>query len=262
MTAPYHEDMMEWPPLLQNLLIQGQVWFWSVLFVVDMRALALMIFGGTIYGAIWTVNISGQIAIERDSGTYDLLCLSPAGTIGTTWAICTGCIHRDEAFRHINSQESWSVRFILLVPLVISTHLVFRQLFGEAGDMTLLWILALIALFYIDHVQSILMASLLGALASYYAPGRLDARLWALAGFMAVQLATYTFPVIMGIIVLPGLYQRLNIHGWSAGLSLPIFSVLIFYSAREYILCRLWRALSEQLNAAPAEFDFMFRQVA
>src|SRR5215813_5094508 len=109
MVSPYYDDI-SWVVVAQNVLIQGQIWFWSLLFVVDTRALILMMFSGTFYGMIWSIIVSGTIAVEREYRMYDLLCLSPSGTFGISWAICMGCLHRGRAFEHVNSQESWSIR--------------------------------------------------------------------------------------------------------------------------------------------------------
>jgi hypothetical protein len=255
--AASYADTVDWPPLLQNLIIQGQVWFWSLMFVIDMRLLFLMIFSGTLYGAIWAISVSRTISGERESGTYDLLCLAPHGMIGTTWAIWAGCLHRNDLFRHVNSHESWTVRVVLFLPLTISAHLILRHLFGVTGAMTVIWIFVLLAVFYIDHVQSILIGGLFGALAAHEAQQRFDPRLWALAGFIGIQLATYAVLVLSG-----RLLGGIGSVGWVADVALPVLSVLIFYGLREYILCRLWHLLLERLNAAPMETESLLRQAA
>src|SRR5689334_9642805 len=124
MVSPYYDDI-RWVLVAQNVLIQGQIWFWSLIFVFDTRALILMILSGTLYGMIWSIIVSGTIAIEREYRMYDLLCLSPSGTLGISWAICMGCLHRNRTFEHVNSQESWSIRIILFIPLVISANVLF-----------------------------------------------------------------------------------------------------------------------------------------
>ncbi|MBL8166425.1 MAG: hypothetical protein JNJ61_30865 [Anaerolineae bacterium] len=252
-----YADTVDWPPLLQNLLIQGQVWFWSLMFVIDMRLLFLMLFSGTLYGAIWAISVSRTICGERESGTYDLLCLAPHGMIGTTWAIWAGCLHRNDLFRHVNSHESWTVRVVLFLPLIISAHLILRHLSGATGAMTVIWIIVLLVIFYLDHVQSILIGGLFGALAAHDIQQRLDPRLWALAGFIGIQLATYTALVLSG-----RLMAGMGVVGLVADVALPLVSVVIFYGLREYIVCRLWHLLLERLNAAPTETDSLLRQAA
>lgn len=278
MTSPTYDDLTNWPPLIQDFIIQGLIWFWSLLFAIDMRALFLMVFSGTLYGAIWSVSICGRITAERDTGTFDLLCLAPSGTLGTIWAICTGCLHRHQAFSQVNSQEAWTVRIILFIPLIISAHIVFRR---ATSTLTIIWIIALVVVFYLDHVQSIILGSLFGSLAPHYAPTRLDSRLWALAGFMGVQIASYLL-LLVSIVALMVLSQQLGIMEWNFNLPtnwetplnkmphplskwhgdllVPIISVVIFYATREYILYGLWHTLIDRLNAVPTELDFMVSQ--
>jgi hypothetical protein len=258
-TTAYHEDFY-WPILVQNIVLQGQIWFWSLLFVVDTRALILMAFSGTCYGAIWAITISGTIAGQRTYGMYDLLCLSPTGTVGVNWAICTGCLHRHQAFASVNSQEAWSVRLILFIPLVVSANVLFGRIFSATGTITIVWLFAFLTLFYIDHVQSIILGSLFGVLAPQRNTNGLDTRIWAIAGFLLVQVFTYLILIVSVLFILPGLFDRVGFGGLLADLSLPLLSILIFYAVREVVIMRLWHILTWDLNAAPAELDSMFQR--
>jgi len=257
MVSPYYDDM-SWVVVAQNVLIQGQIWFWSLIFVLDTRALILMVFSGTIYGVIWSAIVSSTIAVEREYRMYDLLCLSPSGTLGISWAICTGCLHRNQTLTQVNSQEAWSIRVILFIPLVISTNVLLGRAFSNLGAITLIWLGALLIVFYLDHVQSIIFGSLLGVLAPHFAPNRLDSRLWAIGTFLLVQSSTYLVLFMTSGLILPALYRAVGFTGWYADLSLPVASVAVFYSLREMALIRLWRMLTEQLNAAQTELDLMF----
>lgn len=260
MTSPYYEEI-RWVMVAQNVLIQGQIWFWSIIFVIDTRALILMIFSGTLYGLIWSAIVSGTIAIEREYRMYDLLCLSPAGTLGISWAICMGCLHRNRTFEHVNSQESWSIRLILFIPLIISANVLLGRTFTSPGSITGIWLIAFVVVFYLDHVQSILFGSLLGVLAPHYSSNRFDSRLWACTGFMLVQCTSYLVLLLSSAILLPSLFRFMGISGWMAELSLPLLSVAAFYLVRELIMERLWLLLTRQLNAAPIELDVMFQEV-
>jgi len=261
MVSPYYDDI-SWALVAQNVLIQGQIWFWSLIFVLDTRALILMMFSGTFYGLIWSAIVSGTIAIEREYRMYDLLCLSPSGTLGISWAICTGCLHRNQTFEHVNSQEAWSIRIILFIPLVISANVIFGRAFSNPVSLTIIWLAAFLIVFYLDHVQSIILGSLLGVLAPHYVPNRFDSRLWACVGFLFIQLTTYFVLFLTGAVILPTLYRVFAVSGWYADLSLPILSVAVFYLLREGILLQLWRRLTQQLNAAPTELDLLFGHAA
>jgi hypothetical protein len=257
-TSAYHEEMYGLNAI-QNFMLQAQVWFWPMLFLLDTRALIFMVFSGTIYGAIWTLRISGTVAMQRADGMDELLGLSPSGRIGMNWAICTGCLHRHAVFEQVNSQEAWSTRLILFVPLIISANVWFGQLLPNSGIVTVIWLGAFIALLYLDHVQSIIIGCLLGVLIPQRATSRFDAQLFALIGFIILQLLTYLTTIIIAFI-LPVLYNSLHIAGIYTELTLPIFSVLVFFGLREGIMVWVWHQLIHELNAVPTELDSMFRK--
>ena len=125
-----YDDGKRLSRLTQNIFLQGQIWLWPLLFIIDMRLVCLMALSGTISGIILTLRISNRITSEQQSRTYDLLCLTPGGTIRTLWAICTGCLHREQAFEILNSGEAWVVRLGLFVPFIVSSQLLLERLFG------------------------------------------------------------------------------------------------------------------------------------
>jgi hypothetical protein len=98
------------------------------------------------------------------------------------------------------------------------------------------------AIFYLDHVQSILLGSLLGMLAAHFAPHKFDQRLWALAGFLAIQIASYALLIGGGLAILPALYADFSYRE----IGIPLTSALIFYGLREYILRWLYKLLIER----------------
>lgn len=255
--SEYH---IEWMLVVQNICIQGQIWFWSLIFILDTRLLVLMIFSGTFYGAVWAIAISNSIAVERQHGMYDLLCLSPAGTIGVDWAIGTACLHRRAGFQHVNSQEAWSVRMILFVPLLVSAQLVLGRALAANGAVTVMSALALLAFFYVDHIQSIILGVTFGLLGPHLVEDRFDTRLRALSGFLIAQFSSYLLLTMTAFVLLPAVYQRIGLRGAWADFSLPFFSLLIFVAVRERLLLRLIRTLCIRLNAAPTEVDGLLRR--
>jgi hypothetical protein len=253
-----YTDRIELFSLLQRILIQGQTWLWPLVFMVNMRALLLMVFSGTLYGILWTMRISGSIAEERTNGRYDLLCLSLNGEIGAVWAICTGCLHQHRAFQQVNSQEAWSVRLILFIPIVISAPLIFRQLFSVTVTTTLTGIFAIIIIFYLDHVQSILFGSLIGVLVSHYAPNPQNQRMWAAIGFLVVQVVSYLFLGVVNFLLLPLLYRYMS--NWYGDLTVAVINILAFFVVVEFMLNRLWSVLVKQVSGTAAELHSLMTQ--
>jgi hypothetical protein len=53
---------------------------------------------------------------------------------------------------------------------------------------------------------------------------------------------------LVGFLLIPALYQMLNLTGFYAVFSLPILRVAVLYIIREAIITVLWRALVRQSN--------------
>ncbi len=245
----------------ENLFLQGQVWLWPVLFIIDMRLICLMVLSGTISGVILTLRISSRIVIEQRSRTYDLLCLTPGGTIRTLWAICTGSLHREQAFEILNSLEAWIVRFGLFVPFIISSQLFLQRVLGMKGGITLTWGLGFIALFYFDHIQATVFGCLSGMLAAQQTSS-IDQRLWALMIFVAFQVCSYLFTIAVSLFILPDICRWLMTIGISSEISQMILTVTVFYLTREGIISAAWRRLIETTNTRPADIDFLTSEIS
>lgn len=237
---------------LYSALIQGQIWFWPLVFVLDMRLLILMLTGSTCCGAFWSLGISSAIVNEKGRSTYDLLALSPSGRLGMTWAICTGCLHRGGSFAFINSNEAWAVRLILFIPVIISAQIFAVHIF-DASAISIAWVLALLILLATDHIQSIILASLLGALGPQRVTTRVDARLWSLSAFLTVQILSYALFMLGGTLILPSLYRWAHTEGLYAELSLPLLNVVLWMITRELLIRSLWTSLSSSLDATESE---------
>ncbi len=225
-----------------NLAIQGQVWLWSLVFILDVRALPLMLLSGTFYGALWAVGVSGTILHERSTGTYDLLCLTPEGTFGVNWTICLGCLHQGDAFRHVNSQEAWTIRLMLMIPLIITGNLALNRLLTNS-PVALIWMAVLVLLFYLDHIQSIIMGTLFGLMAPQTSASS-DTRLWAVAGLILAQVLSYG--AFLSLILLSPLLN------FPPALS-PLIALAAFFSLRECIIYVQIRSTRYLFNASVDE---------
>ena len=251
-----YDDATRMGRLAQNIFLQGQIWLWPLLFIIDMRLVCLMALSGTISGMILTLRISNRIANEQQSRTYDLLCLTPGGTIRTLWAICTGCLHREQAFEILNSQEAWIVRLGLFVPFIVSSQLFLQRILGLKGGVTVYWGMGFVALFYIDHIQATVFGCLSGMLAAQQSSS-MDKRLWAVTIFAAFQVCSYLFTIVVGVFVLPDFCHWLAVVGISSEISQMILTVGVFYLTREGIITVGWRRLMESTNTRPADIDFL-----
>lgn len=243
----------------QNIFLQGQIWLWPLLFIIDMRLICLMALSGSLGGIILTLRISNRIAMEQHSRTYDLLCLTPGGTIRTLWAICTGCLHREQTFEILNSQEAWIVRWGLFVPFIVSSQLFLQRLLGLKGGVTVFWGMGFVALFYIDHIQATVFGCLSGMLAAHRGAG-MDKRLWAVTTFAAFQVSSYLLTIVVGVFVVPDISRWLLVVGVNREVSQMILTVGVFYLTREGMITLGWRRLMDKTNSQPADIDFLTSQ--
>ncbi|MCA0458594.1 MAG: hypothetical protein LCI00_31845 [Chloroflexi bacterium] len=251
-----YSDSTHLSRLIQSIFLQGQIWLWPLLFVIDMRLVCLMALGGSISGLVLSLLISDQIAHEQHGRTYDLLCLTPGGTIRTLWAICTGCLHREDAFEILNSNEAWIVRLGLLVPFIVSSQLLLERLFNLPHGISLLWGIGFVALYSIDHVHSTVFGCLVGMLSAQASKG-IDARLWSAILFLSFQVGTILVTLVASLFLLPNLSEVFRVLGVSVEIGQVTFIVVLFYAVRQFVLTWAWRWLLQETNTHVNELDML-----
>ena len=231
-------------PLLVALTVCG---FWMVstesaasvvLFVLFMAASA-----STGYVGVWVITVGNAIATEQDRGTYDLLCLSPSGALGANWAICAAFLHSHDSLRWIGLIRKLCAGLLLLAllsALMITASLnrtesPFQPQFAALFlDMTTLAFVS-----YIDHVQSVVLGSLIGMLAPQFAWSTIAARVWAPWLFVIMQM----MPLLATTFVLLLMPEN----------SPMMLGLFVLYMMREGLIFVLWRMLIFSLNADPRE---------
>ncbi len=239
---------------------------WPMLFMNPaIIVLVVVACSNTLYSMIWAFRVSTAIAREYELETYDLLCMQPSGALGVGWALCTGNLYRSQFFRGLRfvmPMISISVTLALVIALAIPILLAISS-DGQAETsqllMTLVYALSLaIAFFYIDHVQSLLLANLIGMITPTYIPDRLYAGLWAVSGFLTVQIAVYLLTLIASFIILPIFHSASMLH---VSLIFSILRLVIFYALREGIILVIWHLLAQRFNANPTELRTVFKAV-
>jgi hypothetical protein len=227
-------------------------------FLIIPFLLLIFTFNGLIYGLVWGVKISSSIAKSYEANTFDLLALAPTGALGATWAMGTGCLYRNRNLGDLNFPETWTIRLFV----IIFTAMTLGSMSGpDRGSnlvmLVLVYVLVLMAGFYVDDIQSIILGSLVGMLTPIYARTRLDARLWTLGTYLLIQITTYVCSLLSGFVLLPTFYQQLEITGPYTRLSLPIMGLIVFFGIRELLITALWHDLARRLNADPKELNLL-----
>jgi hypothetical protein len=236
-----------------------------VIMVAPFLLLPAILFTSAFYSIRWAVTISNTLAREREAGMFELVALSPDGSLGASWAICTAAIHRNQSLQQIQSPMSWIVRLGFTLLILSSLGNFVEPLVPPSADAGMLTVIPLVYLFtlagalYVDHMQSVAMGSLVGMLIPTYTRSGVDAGVGALIVFLMLQVATYVLTLLIGFSLIPNLLENLNFSPTLIAVILPTSRLLIFGVIREVMISILWRALVERLNIAASEMVYVTR---
>ncbi len=221
-----------------------------LIFVVPLGAGAIyMLLHGTLAGAVFATRISAAIARERERGTLELLSMSPQGGFAATWAICTGCQYYDQTFKGQGARRVWFARFIFVSVMTLSSLLALAspRAYGgrpfEALALMLVGIMVVSLAFHIDDVHSLVLGSLVGLVVPVITRHRFDARLWALLTFLLLQVVAYTLTWVVGLLIIPQLYEDIGLTGFTLDIAIALEVLLVFFATREVLAQGLWLAL-------------------
>jgi hypothetical protein len=200
-----------------------------------------------VYSLRWSAQVAATLAEERAAGRFELLSLTPPGAV---WATCRACLQRHGSMGQIQSIGSWVMRVAFL--WLIATSLrgspaPFRQVDWRPTYSFLI----LFAGLAIDHAESIVMACLVGTLVATRTTGRVEAMLGAAGIFALFEIVTVVAPLLIGLIVLPGIYTALNAPSLGTAITTPLITLLLFAGLREAVITSFWRAVRDAVNAGP-----------
>jgi hypothetical protein len=200
------------------------------------------------YVVAWVFRITTAIVREHERGTYEPHCLSPSGALGANWALCAANLHRDDALGWIDLLRRLLTGMLLFILLMVLLTAAYRGNVPNLFQFLRLFLdmMALAVVSYVEHVQAIVLGSLVGILIPTYRQTPVDARTWGVNVFVAIQVVTLVATLLAGLMILPG---------WHTDISLIFGSLLVFYLIREAFIIALWKMLAYQLNANPAEFN-------
>lgn len=254
---------------LQRLLFLSSGYFlacvgitlcWPVLTLNPGTVLIVALVGShTVFGTLWSDRVSAVIAREYDLKTFDLLSMLPSGAFGAGWTLAMGSLYASPFFRYTSLMIrilGTIVLTMLILTLVIPAMLSVAQWGSQDTGLLFnaLWNLCLaFAGFYFDYVQSVVLAQLVGILASTYSLGHLNTRLMANGGFMLLKIMNYLFTFMTGFIFLNSFYEVLDLPLITAIISLPVLRLLLFYGCHEISIQAIWIILHKRLHSTPYE---------
>jgi hypothetical protein len=216
----------------------------------------------TFYSMIWAARIGSAIAREREIATYDLICLIPAGALGAGWALSSAHLHRSSLFRMLRLLMH-SLAAALMGALLTTIPVMLTLASGSPASYGLFLLLdygvAAAAAFYLDHIQSLTLAYLIGMTTAAMAQNRINAQLWAVSGFLLLQMLTYLFTLIIALVLLPMPQAPLHMSDIALRAVTPLLWLASFYTLREILIRLMWRILARQFNASPTDQRDIFR---
>lgn len=216
--------------------------------------IALFALSGVFYGARCALETSHRVTMERENGTYSILCVTPPGIFGVHWSICTGYLRQYENFNLLRvgiSRTSIGV-VVFACGLVAISLLSGPRSVNSAPLESLVWLssmIALVAAFYLNFVQSVIIGCMVGLLVPGYTSNKLDAQLYAVSIFLTLALASIALTLFV-ILSLDGAFIS---GGLGIRLLLPLVYVLVFYLIREAIITLLWNQVVSVLNTETEE---------
>lgn len=219
--------------------------------------LGLFVFSGTVLGCIWGGRISTILAHIRHSQQYELLSLTPAGDFGTTWLVSAGVVHNNNWLNTVyRIVRGLALALGVLISLVIlmGALAAISEAWGQGDeDISYYWDLlgtVLLPLLFVvgmwfDHVQSILVAVLVGIAFSKHSRDSALVRWLVPLCYLIIQILSYAALYII--------YAAANavFTAWLDGTMLRTLLVALtmlcgLFFLRDILLSLLWRWLDSR----------------
>lgn len=208
------------------------------------------------YVAAWVISITATLSREREKRTYEQFCLPPSGALGANIAIIAAMLHREDALGWLDFLRkliSGLLLFTLLSVMLITASRESAPNFFQVAQI-FLDIVVVGALTYIEHVQSVVLGSLIAMFSPLYSRTNVDAHILAIGAFLSSQTLALAAAFFTAMI-LSDLY--LNAAG-GVIVSPTLLSLLVFYLLREGFIFALWSILIHRLNIHPSEFSYWY----
>lgn len=261
-------------------------YYWIALFLIGVVALrtigsgvfAILCFApfflalaGTFLGMSYAVNISLSIAEEQEKQRYDLIGVSPVGKEGLHWMACPRAYHRHRSLRSTNSLFRGMYLFLGIasigMPLIGSAFYIFdstnsfRSEVIELGDTiaSVLPVVIVLAIFYLDIVQSILLGCVVGMLAPTIVHERTTAQAVSLVTFIIAQIVFYISYYLLG----GQMFNWFVPDGgtwWNIGVLFMYLAA--YYVIREAMINGLLHLLARRLGSSFASLKTAFEDYA
>jgi hypothetical protein len=230
------EPRSRWSAIFRFALITfafSGIW----VFAVPLLPLLLPVYVAGL-GAWCADQTANAIANERSRKRYELVSVLPIGSAGITWTITQVTLRKLELIARINSLLT---NLGILGTLSIIGFVLVNAIEARAGAIAILLMIAL----YLDFVQSVLIGSYIGIVASIFDSDRLSVGTLSVLLYLLVQLATYA----LGIALLIMTTHHRTTTAFDYFYRATLIGLVVLPLLREALLHSLWYWLTYRLES-------------
>ena len=264
-------------PSLRLRLLQGLAIISVLLFVIFLPVpaiitalglvlglpLLLIVFNGTVLGTVLVTGIASTIASAQRDNRFELMSISLEGGLGVSWLLATGAIHRRNWHKTIYRLVKWVVMLILVLLGLAIFMLLIGTVTGESDMLRqqqanvlrdVINISLIVAVLWLDHIQSLVIALVLGIVIPTIIRTELQLRTIVTIIYLIIQFCTYLAIFILYRlidIILTGIWA----NSFITTIAITILSILALYFMREAIISALWRLMLKQYDASIDEYQ-------
>jgi hypothetical protein len=231
----------------------------ATIVIMLLLPLLLMFFNGTALGFYWVDKIAVTLPYYWRGGRVILLGAAPRGLPGMNWIMTTVCIHRGDVLRVASRlvRRVTAIVFALLLVALLGLILMTWNAPLRSGQVNLvvdlIGLIALVIAAWFDHIQSIVVAALIGMLAPTYSTAQPMVRVAAVSAYFVMQVLCY-FAVIIFLIWTQFVIAHLLFGAIVERVLVAGCGLVMFYMLREALIGLLWRVMLNRYQATPDEF--------
>lgn len=212
---------------------------------------------GVLYGLECALRVSYLIASERKNNSYDLLAMSPPGGLVICWVICTSALYHKRQFARLHDivRTSASIAaavFGVMLGLLGTASLLMTLSYSRINPPALIPLfngIMIVALIYMDFVQSTAAGCLVGLLIPTFGSGVMDSMLYTPGVFLMVKLGGYSLSTLTGWSLLDSLTNHLRWQGDLASIGMSFIRLGLVFAIQELILRTLWEILCRRTDS-------------
>lgn len=207
------------------------------------------------FGAYWAGEVAAQIEQEQRQNRLDLLAVLPLGRLHTHYTLSVLSIRRTGIYSRIEDALGMTalITGIMGFMLSVGVFIAFAEAETLLANSTLQLINMLVTILgflggvYIQQIQSVVLAQLIGLIVPVVADFSVGARVAAIVSYLSLQVALYIAAGVLWLAVFPAI---LRLPALNMAASTVVTGGLLL-TADELILRGLWERLQTDLNAAP-----------